>query len=292
MFSIFEQIKFWPRGLLAIGASLLAGYVFFSPVNVPLYNLVMFPCPDPRTPAMAEQFAQLRTYGARERDVEFRSANGRLIRGWFIELPNTRRVFLVSHGKGRNIYGKLHHAPLLLLCGGSVLMYDYQGFGASEGKISIDGACDDGVAAYDFLIEREHRKPRDIIAFGESFGCGVSAQLCAKRPLGGVILQSGFTSLMRAGRDKLPWLRLYPDWNFPKPLLMDNVSVFRQAHPPLLIIHGKRDFNLPYANATDMYSRAIEPKSLYTVPDGGHCCFGSIDQFVGTVKTFLRQNHI
>jgi len=290
MLSIVRQIKFWPRGFLALCASLLSAYVFFSPLNVPLYNLIMFPCPDPRTPSMAAQFSQLEAYGAKKRDVEFRSANGNLIRGWFIELPNTRRVFLLSHGKGNNIYGKLHHAPLLLLCGGSVLMYDYQGFGASQGQISIDGACDDGVAAYDYLVQHEHRKPHDIIAFGESFGCGVSSQLCARRQVGGVVLQSGFTSLIRAGRDRLPWLRLYPDWSFPKPLVLDNLSVFRKAHPPLLIIHGQRDFNLPYANAADFFAQAIEPKSLYTVADGGHCCFGTIDQFVATMKGFLAKN--
>lgn len=84
MLSLVRQIKFCPRGLLALCASLFAAYVFLSPLNVPLYNLIMFPCPDPRTPDMNEQFKQLSSHGARKRDVEFRSANGNLIRGWFI----------------------------------------------------------------------------------------------------------------------------------------------------------------------------------------------------------------
>jgi uncharacterized protein len=263
------QNRGFSKRAFAIAVSALVLYVVLIPANLFLYNVIMFPCPDPRTPNMDAQFEKIRSCNITAKDVAFRSANGRLLRGWFLELPYTKRVFLYSHGKGDNIYGKFHVAVNLLLCGGSVLMYDYQGYGMSEGKTSVDGACDDAVAAYDYLIDHEHRTGTDIIAFGESFGTGVTGQLAERRKLGGIILQSGFTSLMRAGRDTFFWLRLYPDWCFPRQI-MDNIAVFSKPHPPLLIVHGKKDHILSFENATDLYSKAIPPKSLLVLPGWTH----------------------
>ncbi len=284
--------KLTGRGYLAIAGTLALLYLFLAPLNVPLYELLMFPVSDPRTPDRSKDFAQLESSHITKTDVSFRSANGRLIRGWFFELPGTNRVFLYSHGKGNNIYGKLGTARNLLMCQGSVLMYDYQGYGMSEGRTTVANACDDAVAAYDYLIKVKHRSGQDIIAFGESFGTGVSSQLALKRPLAGVILQSGFSSLMRAGRDRFVWLKAYPDWVFPEQLKLDNASVFSKPHPPLLIVHGTNDRIVSYANAEDLYRRALQPKTLMTVADGPHCCFGKRDQFLRSVQTFLNQNRI
>jgi uncharacterized protein len=261
-----------------------------APINLPLYQLVMFPCLDPRIPDVEAGFRLLQPMNIQRKDVWLRSANGNRIHGWFLELPDTHRVFLFSHGKGNNIYAKLHTARLLLLCGGSVFMYDYQGFGNSEGRASIDASCDDAVAAYDYLIEKEHRSAKDIIAFGESFGCGVSGQLVRHRKTGGVILKSGFSSLQRAARDTLPWLKLYPDWAFPSTIVMDNVSVFKRDHPPLLIIHGRKDQTLDYKNATELFQESSQPKALLSIPEGGHGCYGTKDEFLNTVKSFLVQH--
>lgn len=275
----------------AIAASVAVLYLVLLPRNQALYDLLVFPCPDPRTPNVDGKFDQLKSVGITKKDVVFRSANGRLLRGWFIELPGTKRVFLYSHAKGNNIYGKIHIARNLLLCGGSVLMYDYQGYGRSEGKASIDNACDDAVAAYDYLNQRENRDTKDIIAFGESMGAGVTTELVQRRTVGGVILHSGFSSLMSAGRETLPWLRLYPDWCFPRRIL-DVVAVFRKPHPPLLLIHGHDDTVTCVKNSEEIYSQALEPKTLVVLPDVGHCSFGKSNEAVDAIKNFLKQNHL
>jgi len=163
----------WKLFLAAL-ASLAILYLVLAPFNQPLYNLLLFPIPDPRIPSVQDELDRLRARGIESRFVEFRSANGRKIRGLFMRVPNAHRVFLYSHAKGNNLFGKLHVAENLLTCGGSVLSYDYQGYGQSEGKASIAGSCDDAVAAYDYLRNSEHYKAKDIIAYGESFGSGVT----------------------------------------------------------------------------------------------------------------------
>jgi alpha-beta hydrolase superfamily lysophospholipase len=240
---------------------------------------------------LAKDFEQLLSINITKKDVTFRSANGRLLHGWFLELPGTRRVFLYSHGKGNNIYGKIHIARNLLMCGGSVLMYDYQGYGLSEGRASVEGACDDAVAAYDYLRQREHRDARDIIAFGESLGTGITGQLIQHREVGGVILHSGFVSLISAGREMLPWLRLYPDCVFPHQIL-DNDAVFSKPHPPLCLVHGQEDKTISFTNAEELYKHAAESKTLVALPGVGHCSFGRSNEAIVAINRFLKQSDL
>jgi fermentation-respiration switch protein FrsA (DUF1100 family) len=278
----------WPLGL---GLSILAVYLFLVPVNSALYDVLMFPAPDSRIPNVDAEFARLEKNGVTKKEVILKSANGKRLEGWFLEVPGTRRVFLYSHSKGNNIYAKIHVAESLLTCGGSVFMYDYQGFGKSEGRASLQNACDDGVAAYDYLIDNEHRSDKDIIGFGESIGSGVTGQLLKKRRLAGVIFQSGFASMKSAAMDKAFWLRFYPDWCFPRQI-MDNMEVFSKPHPPLLISHGTNDHVVSYENAMMLYNTAIPIKMFLTMPGGGHGSVGAKGEFYIAVRKFLNQNKL
>ncbi len=269
----------------------VALYVVLAPFDSVLYDLILFPCPDPRTPSCDAKFAQMSRFGITKKQVVLTSADGRRLEAWFLELPGTRRVFLYSHGKGNNIYGKLHVAQSLLSCGGSVLMYDYQGYGKSEGRASLKNACDDGVAAYDYLVQQEHRTGNDIIGFGESLGSGVTGQLVKRRRLGGVIFQSGFSSLKAAAADSMIWLRAYPNWCFPRQM-MDNVEVFSKPHPPLLISHGTGDTIVRYKNALELYNKAIQPKTLLTLPGGHHGTVGANGEFYVAIRKFLKENNL
>lgn len=273
----------------AAAFSLIVLYLFFSPTNLPLYELVLFPFPDPRIPDSTAALRELRSSGVQTKEIFFRSRNGRL-NGFFFELPGTKRVFLFSHGKGNNIYGQLRKARQYLACGGSVLMYDYQGFGLSQGRPTIAGACEDAVAAYDFLIENEGRSQTDVVAVGESFGSGVAAELSQRRKVAGVIVHSGYCSLMCAGCDTLCWLRLYPKFLF-QGLLLDNIAVFSGTHVPLLVIHGRRDSVIQVKHAEELFNTAIEPKQLLLL-QGGHCSYGKANEFAVAVKSFLQRNGI
>jgi uncharacterized protein len=271
---------------LVIPAVLLL--LFLSPANHWLYEVLIFPCPDPRTPDISADLQQLKKSSFSCREVVFPSANGKLLHGIFCECPGTRRVLLISHGKGNNMYLLLQKARIMLGCGASVFMYDYQGFGRSQGRPSIEGTCEDGIAAYDYLVKHEQRRGSDIIAIGESWGSGVTGQLASRRPLAGVIMHSGFSSLPSAGRSRYFWLRFYPDCCF-LGQKMDNVAVFSKPHPPLLIVHGKTDTTIPFQEAERLYEKACTPKSVVWL-ENGHCCYGKRNEYGLAVRKFLEEN--
>ena len=91
-----------------------------------------------------------------------------------------------------------------------------------------------------------------------------------------VVLQSGFTSLVTAGKDKLWQLKILPDWVFPDPRL-DNLSAIKRPHPPLLFIHGEKDSILPVQYSRTMFAQALEPKQYYEIKDAGHNDVGFTD---------------
>ncbi len=275
--------------ILAILALPLALYIALSPfVAWPLYQAMLF---QPGHELGSEKpWKKVESdFGVSRKEVSFRSKDGTVLHGWFFKLPAARRTFLVSEGRGGSLYNRSGMARMLLRCGGSVFLYNYRGYGNSEGSPTLDGVCEDGLAAYDYLIQKENTEAEEIIAYGESFGTGVTGQLIMHRKVGGVILQSGFSSLLRASRDVLPWLHLYPDSWFPKQM-MDNVIVFNKQHPPLLIVHGKNDRMISCQNAQDLFDSSIEPKTLLILPEGDHGSFGKGNSYFVTVEKFLRGN--
>jgi hypothetical protein len=277
---------------MTLSASLLAVAYFAlaPPVAWPLYNSVLFQ--PGHNLGSAGPWKEIEScFGVTRREISFHSSDGTLIRGWFFKLPGTQRTFLVSGGKGGSLYNRPGMVRMLLHCHGSVLIYNYRGYGQSEGVPSLDGVCDDAVGAFDYLVEHERVDPKHIIAYGESLGTGVTGQLVEHRKVGGVILQSGFSSLLRASRDLMPWLRLYPDSWFPAQM-MDNEQVFSKPHPPLLIIHGLNDRMILCQNARDLFAAATEPKRLLILPQGDHGSFGKGNEYFDTVQEFLTYNHL
>lgn len=154
-------------------------------------------------------------------------------------------------------------AEALLRSGFSVFLYDYQGYGCSQGSPSIKGVVDDAVSAYDYLVNVEHIPSSQIVAYGESLGCGVTAELSKVRSVRAIVLQSGFPSLTWAAHDRLWFTWLYPQVWFPD---LDCISAVRSNdHAPLLIVHGTEDAAFPVAYAKLLYDKASDRKKLVII---------------------------
>ena len=96
-------------------------------------------------------------------------------------------------------------APLLLATGVNVFVFDYRGYGRSQGRPSEEGTYRDAQAAYQWLRQKGF-PGTNIIAFGESLGGGVAAELAVRETVGGLVLQSTFTSIPDMGAELFPWL--------------------------------------------------------------------------------------
>ena len=108
--------------------------------------------------------------------------------------------------------------------------------------------------------------PEDIILYGESLGTAVAARIAAERPVGGLILDSPFTSAVDVGARHYPF--------FPVRLLMQDryevLPYVEKIRAPLLVIHGERDEIVPVDMGRQVYAAANSPKKLVTFPLAGH----------------------
>ncbi|HEY9785629.1 MAG TPA: alpha/beta hydrolase [Candidatus Obscuribacterales bacterium] len=242
-------------------------YVCLSPYGgTDLYSLVIF------HPAKPEQFWQEphTVCGARKQDVCFLSQNGMRLHGWHFEQPNSDFTVLLSHGNGGNITNCIAEIEMLLERKLSVFAYDYEGYGKSEGKPSLDNICMDARAAYDFLVSEKGVNPEEIILFGESLGTAVTGNLASKVNCAAIILQSPLASIHRRGVEICAVIAMwYPPFMWPEQGL-DNIAAFQKPHHPLFLVSGTADRMIPVGHADDLFKAAAAPKTYVRVEGAGH----------------------
>jgi len=249
---------------------------------MPLYDKLPF------FPIKAESYAGLRTDDLSIKDVYFSSKNGARLHGWYIKAPDERAVVHFSHGNGGNISHRLPIYRELVKLGLSVLTYDYQGYGRSEGKPTLGNICDDGFVVYDYLVN-ELKYPADrVIVYGESLGGAVAGCLCSERPSRAIILQSTFSTLPHVAKEKLSLVRVFPDFLFPDQGSR-TIQMVVGKHSPLLILHGTDDSIIPVEEAEILFRAASQPKTFVKIDGAGHNEFASFaDQYFVAIKQFIE----
>lgn len=222
------------------------------------------------------------TAGCRHQDIFFSNTNGDKLHALYWKLPGTSKVIVYHHGNAGNVSYRAAASKALMAMKTSVFVYDYRGFGKSSGKATLQGVLDDGLAAYDCVRDQLHYAPADIVNYGESLGAGPACEVAGKRPSGGLFLQSGIPSLSAVGREHFFFLRPYPDWLMPSPL-MDNMIAVRSIHVPVAIVHGGKDETIPAHLAQKVYANANQPKQFFLLKDSNHNAVDSGDD----LRTYL-----
>jgi uncharacterized protein len=277
---IFKRIL--KLGGFAVVVEIICLYVVLCPLLwMPMFNQVLFQ-PDKTEYDMKtvnQQFQSM--FHVHREDLMFDGPRGTKLSGSYFELPGNDKVVLISHGNGGNIAHRIPAVVNLLQAGYSVFVYDYEGYGKSTGSPSMKNVCEDGFAAFDYLVKQRHVLANNIILFGESLGSAVSCHLLTQRSCGGVIIQSGFDTLYNVGREKLVWLNFYPQIIMPEPRF-NNLEVLSKPHPPLLIIHGVKDQIVPFSHGEKLMSAAVEPKKFVRLPNADHNDIYTTDRDIST----------
>lgn len=209
--------------------------------------------------------------------VTLTASDGVRIAAWFIPAAKPRGVLLFCHGNAGNIGDRLDSFRIFHGLGLSTLIFDYRGYGASEGAPSERGTYLDAEAAWSFLVNHRKVPPQQIVVFGRSLGGAVAAWLASEHAPGALILESTFTSVPDLGARLYPWLpvRLLSRFRY------DTRSCVRRAKCPVLVVHSPQDDIVPYALGRALFDAAGEPKELLQLT-GSHN-----DGFLLTGKPYL-----
>lgn len=273
------------RLALAFLVLLFAVWIALSPrVSPGLYNDRLF---EPQ--AWRGSLQELREFKRYEnREIFFAARSGESLHGWLFLNPTSDKIIIFHQGNAGDIPRRLPLITLLLDSGASVFIYEPRGFGLSQGSPSVSSICEDGESAYDY-VARLGYKPEQIVIYGESLGAAVATHVSTVKAHAGIILQSGFASLERIGKERVPALNVYPGWMFPNPRL-DNAALMSRPHKPLLVLHGEKDTFIDISHSDEIYARACGPKEYVRFPNSGHSDVTASDSalFIKTVSDFLK----
>ena len=222
--------------------------------------------------------------GLNYEEVKFAGSDQVSIHGWFVTVDNPRGVVLFCHGNAGNISHRLDSLKLFARLGFSILIFDYRGYGRSEGKPTEAGTYRDVRAAYTYLLEKHLIKPEQIVLFGRSVGAGVATHLASRQQCGALIMESGFTSVPDLAQQLYPFLpvRLLTRFSY------NSKEILKEIDCPVLVAHSQDDEIIPFSHGRQLFEAAGEPKHFLRMRGGhndgfyvtGESYFNGLDQFL------------
>jgi fermentation-respiration switch protein FrsA (DUF1100 family) len=211
-------------------------------------------------------------------EISFRSQDGTKLSGWFIPASGKALGTVIHfHGNAQNMS---YHYPLVSFLpsmGFNLFVFDYRGYGISEGRPDRKGLYEDSVAAIEYVLSRKDIDQNKLFIFGQSLG-GTNALAALGNNhfpgIRGVIIEATFYSYHAIVKDKFSALPSPASESISSTLTTDEYSaclaIDKISPVPLLLIHGTNDSVIPYAQSKALYEKAKEPKTLWTIEGGGH----------------------
>lgn len=220
-------------------------------------------------------------------DIFFTARDGARLNGWFVPHREARSTLVWFHGNAGNIGHRVENirwlhdrVPL------NIFIFDYRGYGRSQGSPSEEGTYLDGEAALDLMRKKLGADgAKRIILFGRSLGAAIATEMATRFESQGLILESPFVSIAEMARVLFPFVPIGP-------LLRTRYDVratIQKIQVPLLVLHGDRDEVIPFEQGKLVFAAAPEPKRFFaiaganhndTVVVGGESYFEQLKQFI------------
>lgn len=198
-------------------------------------------------------------------DLWITTEDGVRIHGWYFPNESAELVVILSHGNAGNISGRIGIAETLLSSGAAVVMYDYRGYGRSEGKPSEAGFYKDIEAVVHHLMAEKGYEETEMVMYGRSLGGAVAAYAATKFDIRGLVLDSAFLNLRSMIRDVYPFVpTALARYQFPTDEYLKQLDGLA-----IMIMHSPADEIVSYKQGRALYEMIHQPK-IFVELRGGH----------------------
>jgi len=227
--------------------------------------------------------------GLEHEEVRFVSVDGTKLHGWFVPHPQSKRAILYCHGNGNQVADNVDlMARLRDRLQASVMIFDYRGYGRSDGTPHEEGLVADGLAAQRWLADRMGIATEDILVMGRSIGGGVAVAIAADQGARALVLESTFSRMVDVAAQYYPWL--------PIRLLMrnryDSIARIQKYSGPVFQSHGTADSIVPIAFAHKLYDAIpTDAKQFYELPGFGHNDYPQEEYYTALSKFLMEHAH-
>lgn len=173
-------------------------------------------------------------------------------------------VVMYLHGNSRNIKTWGKYAKEFTSRGYDVIMYDYRGFGKSNGRLDEENLLSDAQTVLQDIQRRY--PPENIIIYGRSLGTGVATKLAMDNEAKMLILETPYTSIPDIAWSHAP---LFPyskvsEFQIPTYQWISNVKC------PIYMFHGSEDQIIPYEHSLKLAQvLKKKPEDILTTLKGG-----------------------
>ncbi len=248
---------FWPLVLISALFLFFGVYLYFSQ-----HKMVFFPMKDiVMTPD---------DLGLKYEDLYIETDNGEKINAWFFSNNDSteninKKVVLFCHGNAGNISHRLETVEYILDLGADIMIFDYRGFGKSEGSPGENEVYQDAIACYNWLITKKSYTADQIIVFGRSLGGAIAVDLASKVNCSGLIVESSFTSAKAMANEMFPI--------FPMSLILkyklNSIDKISKIKCPILVTHSTEDDIIPYKMGEELFKASVGTRKFVKL-QGSH----------------------
>jgi pimeloyl-ACP methyl ester carboxylesterase len=218
-------------------------------------------------------------------DVDLPLVDGTHIHAWWRPCPGANEAVLYCHGNAGNLS---HRGDIVEdLQNGlqqSVLIFDYPGFGKSEGAPSEQSCYAAADAAYDWLTATQGIPWERIVLLGKSLGGGVAVDLASRRSHRALALFWTFTSIPDVAQESFFWLPVR--WLARN--RFESLGKLDKCTRPIFIAHGMEDRVVPFKHGQRLHEMAPGPKQFVALKGVGHD--GGLDkELIRKLGRFLEE---
>ncbi len=239
-------------------------------------------------------------FGYSHEEIIFSSTDGTKLKAWHFPCTpceNPKGTILQFHGNAENLTSHYISLAWLTRYGYDLWIFDYRGYGQSEGQSDVHGSVLDSMAAIKMVLEKhkELHRPKFIV-YAQSLGGALAMkaleELKESSEVDFLILDSTFASFQRVARQKLSdhvvtWLfsplayLLISDSESPK----KDLDLLKM---PKLVIHDKKDPVVSFTNGKLLFETLPEPKEIWEFEQGRHVGIFALDT-IENRKRFLSR---
>ena len=202
--------------------------------------------------------------------VLFKNSNGTELNGWFLtpKSGTPEITILHLHGNEGNLLTQYKAVAPLVKNGFQIFLFDYSGFGFSEGKATQQNILVDALSAVDFVKSRLETKQTKLVIYGQSAGGHLASVVAEKKKslIDGLIIEGAFSSpkdiaaytlKKKIGLGFIGRALTKSDY--------DALTSIKKFQKPVLIIHSKEDKEVPFYMSQKLYNHANNPKQFYPI---------------------------